>query len=439
MFPKITDFIQSHIWELPLDQLPRWQSPLIKQVRVLILAFKGFNRDKCQLRAAALTFYSILSLIPILAMVFGIAKGFGFEQTLELLLQEKIASRDMVAQEGLDWVISKAKLLLESTRGSLIAGVGLIVLMWAATRVLRHIEAALNDIWEIKNSRPWIRNFTDLLSIMVVAPILFILAQSTTVFITAIIQDLSKGMELLGHLFLLMKLVPFGLIWLLFTMIYVVVPNTKVNFKSALVAGVIVGTTFQLSQWIFFKSQMGISKYNAIYGSFAFLPLLLIWIQTAWLILLLGAEIAFANQHINRYEFALGSQEVKSSFKKLVTLLITNLLVKNFVEAKSSLTAEEISAILHAPVRLVRQCITDLMNSKIINEVGKKNSQDTSYQPARSVENLSVSFVLRAIDEHGLGDIHIHESGESKRLSQALEALNQEIERSPSNILLKDI
>ena len=439
MFPKISDFIQSHIWELPLDQLPRWQSPLIKQVRVLILAFKGFNRDKCQLRAAALTFYSILSLIPILAMVFGIAKGFGFEQTLELLLQEKIASRDMVAQEGLDWVISKAKLLLESTRGSLIAGVGLIVLMWAATRVLRHIEAALNDIWEIKNSRPWIRNFTDLLSIMVVAPILFILAQSTTVFITAIIQDLSKGMELLGLLFLLMKLVPFGLIWLLFTMIYVVVPNTKVNFKSALVAGVIVGTTFQLSQWIFFKSQMGISKYNAIYGSFAFLPLLLIWIQTAWLILLLGAEIAFANQHINRYEFALGSQEVKPSFKKLVTLLITNLLVKNFVEAKSSLTAEEISAILHAPVRLVRQCITDLMNSKIINEVGKKNSQDTSYQPARSVENLSVSFVLQAIDKHGLGDIHIHESGESKRLSQTLEALNQEIERSPSNILLKDI
>ena len=439
MFPKITDFIQSHIWELPLDQLPRWQSPLIKQVRVLILAFKGFNRDKCQLRAAALTFYSILSLIPILAMVFGIAKGFGFEQKLELLLQKKIASRDMVVQEGIDWIISKAKLLLESTRGSLIAGVGLIVLMWAATRVLRHIEAALNDIWEIKNSRPWIRNFTDLLSIMVVAPILFILAQSTTVFITAIIQDLSKGMELLGLLFLLMKLVPFGLIWLLFTMIYVVVPNTKVNFKSALVAGVIVGTIFQLSQWIFFKSQMGISKYNAIYGSFAFLPLLLIWIQTAWLILLLGAEIAFANQHINRYEFALGSQEVKPSFKKLVTLLITNLLVKNFVEAKSSLTAEEISAILHAPVRLVRQCITDLMNSKIINEVGKKNSQDTSYQPARSVENLSVSFVLQAIDEHGLGDIHIHESGESKRLSQALEALNQEIERSPSNILLKDI
>tara|TARA_B100000809_G_scaffold117604_1_gene115957 strand:+ start:1373 stop:2692 length:1320 start_codon:yes stop_codon:yes gene_type:complete len=439
MFPKITDFIQSHIWELPLDQLPRWQSPLIKQVRVLILAFKGFNRDKCQLRAAALTFYSILSLIPILAMVFGIAKGFGFEQKLELLLQEKIASRDMVAQEGVDWIISKAKLLLESTRGSLIAGVGLVVLMWAATRVLRHIEAALNDIWEIKNSRPWIRNFTDLLSIMVVAPILFILAQSTTVFITAIIQDLSKGMKLLGHLFLLIKLIPFGLIWLLFTMIYVVVPNTKVNFKSALVAGVIVGTIFQLSQWIFFKSQMGISKYNAIYGSFAFLPLLLIWIQTAWLILLLGAEIAFANQHINRYEFALGSQEVKPSFKKLVTLLITNLLVKNFVEAKSSLTAEEISATLHAPVRLVRQCITDLMNSKIINEVGKKNSQDTSYQPARSVENLSVSFVLQAIDEHGLGDIHIHESGESKRLSQALEALNQEIERSPSNILLKNI
>jgi len=274
---------------------------------------------------------------------------------------------------------------------------------------------------------------------MVVAPILFILAQSTTVFITAIIQDLSKGMKLLGHLFLLIKLVPFGLIWLLFTMIYVVVPNTKVNFKSALVAGVIVGTIFQLSQWIFFKSQMGISKYNAIYGSFAFLPLLLIWIQTAWLILLLGAEIAFANQHINRYEFALGSQEVKPSLKKLVTLLITNLLVKNFVEAKSSLTAEEISATLHAPVRLVRQCITDLMNSKIINEVGKKNSQDTSYQPARSVENLSVSFVLQAIDEHGLGDIHIHESGESKRLSQALEALNQEIERSPSNILLKNI
>ena len=439
MLPKITDFIQSLIWERPFDQLPKWQSPLIKQARVLILAFKGFNRDKCQLRAAALTFYSILSLIPILAMVFGIAKGFGFEQKLELLLQDKIANRDMVSQTGVDWVISKAKLLLESTRGSLIAGVGLTVLMWAATRVLRHIEAALNDIWEIKNSRPWIRSFTDFLSIMVVAPILFILAQSATVFITKIIQDLSKGMELLGYLFLLMKIVPFGLIWLLFTIIYVVVPNTKVSFKSALTAGIIVGTIFQFSQWIFFKSQIGISKYNAIYGSFAFLPLLLIWIQTAWLILLLGAEIAFVNQHINRYAFALGNQEVKPSFKKLVTLLIANLLVKNFVEAKSSLTAEEISATLHTPVRLIRQCITDLINSQIINEVGQPNSQDTSYQPARSVENLSVSFVLQAIDEHGLENIHIRESDESKRLSQALETLNHEVEQSSSNILLKDI
>src|SRR3972149_3873262 len=288
--PKIISFIKTDIWRIRLEELPRQKSFFIKQLRIFLLAFRGFTEDKCQLRASALTFYSMLSIVPVIALIFAIGKGFGLEKLLEKQLSTMLKGQQEVMQQ----VLTFANSLLENTSGGLIAGVGVVLLLYAVMQVLSNIENSFNDIWQIKRDRSFVRKFSDYLSIMLIAPVLIIMSGSITIFITTQITRITESIELIGFfsplIFLLLKLLPYCMIWLLFTFIYIVMPNTKVNFKSALIAGIIAGTIFQVSEWAYISFQIGVAKYNAIYGSFAAMPLFLIWLQTSWLIVLFGAE-----------------------------------------------------------------------------------------------------------------------------------------------------
>jgi len=211
-------FIRVDIWRMRLADLPFGKSFLIRQLRIIILALRGYDEDRCLLRASSLTFYTLLSIVPIAAMFFGIAKGFGFEKRLEKELFEKFAGQE----EILGQVISFSNSLLEQTKGGIIAGIGLLVLFWSVLKVLGHIEMALNDIWEIKEPRSWGRKFSDYLSIMLISPILVLMSGSVTVFITTQVEHITQRVALLGVfsplISFLLKLVPYVLIWVLFTL-----------------------------------------------------------------------------------------------------------------------------------------------------------------------------------------------------------------------------
>ena len=434
------NFVDKDLWHMPIEQLPPRKFFLIKQLRILVVAVKGFFEDRVRLRASALTFYTMLSVVPIVAMVFGIAKGFNYDAKVKEQLRERFSEQ----QEVLDWILKFADSMLNSIKGSLVAGIGLILLFWSVMKVLGNIESSLNDIWQIKKSRTFIRKLTDYFSIIFIGTILLILSSSATVFINSQIDKMVQGDSILGYvgpfLRFLMKLTPYVLVWFLFTFIYLVIPNTRVKFKSAFIAGIIAGSLFQVLQFVYIKGQVGVSRYNAIYGSFAALPLFLMFLEMSWLVVLFGAEISFANQNIEKYERESESLQVNLHYKRILSLAIANLVVKNFQDGKSALEATDIAHKLEIPIRLVREIIHELVGSNIFNEVVSQNdSQNRAYQPAVDINSLTIFYVLEELDRRGVSDLDVADTKELMKISGALDKLNDILEKSPQNLLLKDI
>jgi len=432
-------FIQVDIWRIRLADLPFGKSFLIRQLRIIILAIRGYDEDRCLLRASSLTFYTLLSIVPIVAMFFGVAKGFGFERRLQAELFDRFPGQE----EVLSQIISFSNSLLEQTQGGLIAGIGLLVLFWSVLKVLGHIEMALNDIWGIEESRSWGRKFSDYFSIMLISPILVLMSGSVTVFITTQVAQITQRVALLGIfsplISILLKLIPYVLIWILFTILYIIMPNTKVNFKAGLLGGVVAGTLYQLAQWAYISFQIGAAKYNAIYGSFAALPLFLMWLQISWWIVLFGAELSFANQNVDTYEYEPDSLKVSPGFKRLLALQIAHLLIKKFENGDRPLTDSQISARLEMPIRLVHSVLFDLAESGLASEIKTKSDKEFAYQPARDINKMTIQYVLEALDQKGTADIPVAKTKDYQALSDALQKFGEAMEKSPANKLLKDI
>jgi membrane protein len=432
-------FIKDDIWRIRLKDLPPKKSFFIKILRVFLLSIRGFDEDKCQLRASALTFYSLISIVPVAAMAFGIAKGFGFEKLLEKRLLEQFSEHEEVITKIIDFATS----LLASTKGGLLAGIGVVILFWAVIKVLGNIEDSFNDIWGIKESRTLGRRFSDYLSVMLLCPILIIMSSSLTVFITTQVTLITEKVALLGMfsplIFFALKLLPYCLIWILFTFLYVFMPNTKVRFSSGLVAGIMAGTIYQIVQWGYIAFQVGAAKYNAIYGSFAALPLFLIWLQLSFLIVLFGAEFAFAYQNVDTYEFEPDSLHISDYFKRLISLQVCHLLVVNFAKGEKPVTAPQISHKLDIPLRLVHQILFELAESGIVVDVKAAEYKELAYQPARDINSLSVRFVVEALEKRGVDYIPVAKTAELEALSAAMESFSEMIKRSPENKLLKDL
>ena len=433
--------VSTDIWRVRLEDLPFGKSFLIKQLRIIILTLRGFVEDKCFFRASSLTFYTLLSIVPVAAMLFGIAKGFGFEKLLRKELFERFPGE--AQQEVLTKVIEFAESMLEATKGGLIAGIGLVVLFWSVIKVLSHIETSLNDIWGIKENRTWGRKFSDYLAVMIISPLLIIVSSSATVFITSQITQLTNQIKLLGMIspiiFLSFKLIPYALIWILFSVVYILMPNTKVNLKAGIVAGIVAGTIFQITQSAYISFQVGAAKYNAIYGSFAALPLFLMWVQISWWVVLFGAELSFASQNVGTYEYEPDSNKVSLAFKKVLTLQISHLLIKNFEKGDRPLTDMEISYRLKIPIRLVHDILCDLVESRVVAETRTNEDQKFGYQPARDIHTLTIKFVVDAIELNGVNSLPVARNAEFGTLSDAIEKFREAMEASPANKLLKDV
>ena len=436
---NVIPFFKTEIWNLRLTQLPPRKAFFIRQLRVFLMAITGFVRDKCSIKAASLTFYSLLSIVPAVALAFGIAKGFGFEKMLNKQLMEALPVQEEVRTR----IIEFSHSLLENTQGGMVAGVGILVLFWTVIRVLNSIESSLNDIWKIKKSRPFVRKFSDYFSIMLIAPVLIILSSSATIYITTTITDMTERVALLGYLssliFLLMRILPYFLVWIVFTLIYLVMPNTKVNFRSAFLAGMAAGTIYQFTQWAYLTFQVGVAKYNAVYGSLAALPLFLVWLHLSWLIVLLGAEMAYACQNVNRYEFGSDTLRMSPFLEKLISLKIAHLITKNFAEGRKPLAASQIAGNLEVPMHLVHRLLNALVESGAFAEIRIEEDDEPLYQVTRDIDRFSVSYILEALDHNGAESMPVDQTAEWNVLRETLRSFSDENKKSPANRLLKDI
>ena len=439
MIARGKSFIETDLWRIRLKALDGKKGFSVKALRVLMIAIKEFVSDQCALRSSALTFYALLSIVPVIAMAFAVAKGFGFQNMLEKELLGQFAGQEEVINK----VIEYARSLLEQTRGGLLAGIGAATLLWSVIKVMTNIEQCFNVIWSNTTPRPFGKKFSDYLSIILVAPLLLIMSGSATVLVVSEVTTITQKIAVLGALspviMLFLKLLPYGVIWLLFTFVYVFMPNTKVTIKSGLVGGIIAGTIFKLLQWAYIYFQVGVSRYNAIYGSFAALPLFLIWLQLSWLIVLFGAELSFAHQNVDEFELEPDSRRISNSLRKVLSLSVTHLLVKTFQQGEPPLTDTRVSEILDIPIRLTKEVLGALGESGLVTKTIIGEGNQIAWQPARDISTITVAVVIEALDKNGVNELPLEHPRTFHQLSDTVNACYEAIRTSPANVPLKEI
>jgi membrane protein len=425
------------IWHTPLTELSKTKTFLFKQLRIIVLAARGFSNDKVQIRASALTFYSLLSVIPVAAIAFAIAKGFGFDQNLKNLIVDKFQSQ----QEVLTWLLQNASNALDQVRGGIIAGVGIIILFWSVMSLLTQIENSFNHIWQIRSPRPWYRKVTDYLTIMLISPVFIILSSGLTIFISKELNDFMTKAPILEFfkpvISFLIKFSPYLLTWISMTILFIIMPNTKVRIVPAIISGIIAGTILQILQYVYIDLQFGITKLSAIYGSFAAVPLFIVWLQSSWIIVLLGAELTFANQNLPRYELESEALNISNFQKRALIILIMHMIIRNFIAGEKPVSAEIIARTLKIPVRLSRDILQDLSSVNLLSVITE--NEERLYQPAIDVNKLSVSYVFSRLDKSGVSHRMVAKNKDYDKVIEMLEKFDKTIAKSDYNILIKDL
>lgn len=436
---SIFRYLRKDIWRVRRKELPLSRFLLIGFLRVPVLAFRKLLEDQCLLRASALTFFSLLSLVPIIAMLIAIAKGFKLQERLERVLLEQLeGQREIIAR-----ILEFSQSLLDTATNGVVAGIGVLLLLYTVMKILSSIEDAFNVIWQVDKGRTIGRKISDYLSLVLVSPIIFVVSSSLTIFVAGEVKVVLREISFLGPLgpviLLFLHFLSYIVLWTFFTFLYIVIPNTKVRFLSGMLGGVVAGTVFQIFQWGYIEFQIGVSNYNAIYGSFAALPLFFVWLQTSWIIVLFGAEIAFAHQYAESFEFEEDSRGINHACRRLLSLQILHLLIRGFLKEETPPPAGRISHATGIPLHLVRQLLDELSAVGLVSEVRIKGEEKACYQPSRDPEVLTLKYAIQAIEERGNSWLPVPTSTEMERIKESLRSFADLIEQSPANLRLKDI
>jgi len=427
------------VWRAITGRLKKSTPFWVRQGRIIYLLYKGIKRDNIYIKASALTFFTILSVIPIVALAFGIAKGFGLSDELRAQIIMQFHNQEQV----MNWILDFANKTLEQTSGGWLAGIGVAFLFSTVWQLLRYVENTFNSIWKVEETRVWYRQVTDYLAVIILVPALFIASSSVTVLATTRLTDMLGQSDMLEglkpYVSLLVQLIPFILLCALSTAAFLAMPNTRVRFRSALIAGLTSGIALQVLQIIYVETQVGITRLGTLYGSFAAIPLLMIWVQMSWVVLLMGAQLSYYLQNITRYEFEFDVQTVSPRQKKRLLLLVMHSLIVDFVKGVEPRIPEEISLELSLPVRTVHECLDQLHEASMVTEVWDEGRGKYVYQPATDINKMTLSFVLEKLESSGSQHKTVINNSDYRKIDTALTRFESLIASSETNILLRDL
>jgi membrane protein len=404
---KINDllkFISYDLWRVPVHEVKGARNILLNVFRSLILAFRGFISDRLVTKASALTYSTLLAVVPIFAIIIGIARGFGFQAMIEAELTKLFPGQDSLLTMLFGFVQS----FLEVSTSGVILGIGIVFLIAAVWSIMQSVEIAVNDIFQIHRTRSISRQISDYLAAMLLLPVLLILSSGFSVFINTAVAQSYILTFLSPVVHVLMVLIPYFICWIGFTLLYIIIPNTKVKFTNALLAGFIAGFAFQAFQYIYISGQLWVTRYNAIYGSFAAIPLFLLWLQLSWTIVLIGAEIAFAAQNVRNFYFEKESKNVSHRYRYFISVLFMNVLCKRFANEEGPMTMSELATQYQIPVRLTTWTLNRLLEMKLISETSSPHSKEmAAYQPAVDINKITVGMLYKKMFEYGEEDFVI--------------------------------
>lgn len=433
---RLIKFVTYDIWRITEHEVSGLKEFYINTIKTIILAIRGFKNEELQTKASALTYSTLLAIVPLLAVLLGIAKGFGFQGAVRQQLFVFFPGHELELSKAFQYVES----YLAQAQGGVIIGVGLILLFYTVISLISTIEDSFNNIWQIQKSRPLSRKVIDYMGLFLLLPILITTSSGISIFISTL-----KGSILNEYVFFtpvvefILNISPFIITILAFTALYLLLPNTKVRFLNGFLAAVFAGTAFQIFQLIYINGQIWVSKYNAIYGSFAALPLLLLWLQLSWLICLFGAELSYASQNVKKFSFDRDTKNITRRYKDFLTLLIASLIAKRFAKGEKPYSADELSETYRIPIRITTEILYLLTDLNIISETHIDDDMVTYYQPAMDINQLSVGLLFSKIDEKGSENFKIDTSDLFKKEWKALLKTREDMLKTSSSVLLKDI
>ena len=376
-------------WIAAIANIPglKWTA---RPLKLVIYTLEGLLAHGTMDMGAALTFYTLVSIVPVLALAFAVVKGFGLAESLVQNLYSLLPQMP----EVVDYMVSFANNTLARTNGGVMATIGLLTLLWAVVNLFESIEANFNKIWEVKSSRNLVRKYSDYITVVIIAPLLWIVATSVGTYTRDML-----GIEGVWWLNMASKLFSLMLVWAMFTVIYIVLPNTKVRLRAAIMAAVFAGTGFDLFQTLFIFLMKWMTSYSAIYGSFAALPLFLLWMQYSWKILLMGCELSFALQNEKRYDEERELPVISHDDTQKFIIAIVCHIARSFVRGEGAVPLIAVRERLGIPSRIASKLILILVDAGILNEVKcEQKDYDVAYAPAKDVNSLRVCDILEAVE-----------------------------------------
>jgi membrane protein len=367
-------------------------------VKKVVLAIRFFTAKRVVTKAAALTYSTLLAIVPILAVVFAIARGFGYNKFIEVWFRDAFKSQPQAAEV----IISFVNSYLVHTQSGVFLGIGLVFMLYTVLMLVSNIEQTFNEIWQVKKPRSIFRTFTDYLAMFFVFPILIVLTSGISIFLATVAGKMPDFLMLGTAMRILIDTIPYVLMSGMFIALYIFMPNTRVKPICAVVPGILAGIAMQGLQFVYINSQMFLSSYNAIYGSFAALPLFMLWMQISWTICLFGAELCYTNQNLDYYDYDAQTSELSYRYCLMLYTLIMSRICRRFAEGGRPYTAIELRNETNIPIRFINDLLYRLIEARLLIEITTDEKGDTSqFMPAEDIRNLSVGTMVDRLEAQG--------------------------------------
>ena len=432
---KTIDFFKYGIWK-DFSRKPRHTRFAVATLRMLTLAIERFTTKRIIDSAAALTYSTLLAIVPILAVVFAIARGFGFNKYIEEWFRGVLSSQPQAA----DTIVGFVNSYLIHTQSGIILGIGLVFMLWTVTILIRNIELAFNRIWQVKKPRSFFRTVTDYMGMFILAPIIIVATSGVSIFVVSFANE-TEGFELLAPMVRrLWDLTPYVLMSAVFIALYVFMPNTKVKLRCAIGPGILAGVAMQGLQLFYIHSQIWVSSYNAIYGSFAALPLFMLWVQISWNICLFGAELCYTSQNMEESAFRTETYEISPRYRMIMSMMLMSHICRRFEKGEKPYTALELKLKTNIPIRVAQELLYELTNMHMVSEVtSDEKGEESVYQPAEDLARLSVGLLIERYESAGKWEISLNLKDADHGKWNATIANHARYIEAQKNILLKDL
>ena len=436
MFKRLYQFLKVDIWRVQREDISPIRYLLYEIIKKVMLAVEYFTAKRMMDSAAALTYSTLLAIVPIMAVVFAIARGFGYNKYIESWFRETLSSQPQAAEVIIGFVNS----YLVHTKSGIFLGIGLLFMLWTVIMLISNIEKAFNDIWQVTTPRSIFRTITDYMAMFLLAPIIIVVTSGISIMMATFANGIGEYMFIGPTLRFVLRLLPYVIMSAVFIALYVFMPNTKVRIKSAIIPGILAGVAMQGLQLVYIHSQIWVTGYNAIYGSFAALPLFMLWVQISWTICLFGAELSYTNQNLEEFAFRAKTEDLSHRYRLLLSGYLMTLICHRFEEGKKPYTALELKLLTNIPIRITHDLLEGLTRINMLTEVTKdEKGTESMYQPAESTANLSVGMMIDRMEAEGNWKLMpVLKSIDAPQLMEAMRHRKDYL-RLQRDILFKDI